>query len=107
MRVQRKWLPSRIFTGWLDTRSLRNGALQFRDRFIVILEDVLCSFSRWPRAVLLGSPSVGLYPLQRSDHRLLIDAQVQVGCRAQVRMPKISCATLMLPVVSSTPCARV
>ena len=38
--------------------------------------------------MLLGSPSVGLYPLQRSDHRLLIDAQVQIGCRAQVRMPE-------------------
>ena len=28
-----------------DRGSLRNGALQFRDRFIVIVEGVMCGFS--------------------------------------------------------------
>jgi antirestriction protein ArdC len=44
-RVQTSALTSRISTVRLDTGGLRNRTLQFRDRFIVIIEDILCSFS--------------------------------------------------------------
>ena len=56
--------------------------------FIVIIEGVLCTSSGRPRVLLRSSLGAGLRRRQRSDHRTLIDAQVQIGCRAQVRMPE-------------------
>jgi hypothetical protein len=38
--------------------------------------------------LLRGLLVAGLRRRQRSDHRMLIDAQVQIRCRAQVLMPE-------------------
>jgi hypothetical protein len=75
--------------------SLEDRTFEFRDGLVVIFKRILCRFPGCSlRCTSLGA---SLHSSQGADHRMLIDAHIQLSRRAEVSMSENLLGNLDVP----------